>query len=113
MIGAGLASGQTGYWQGIQYAGGLPGCSGFAVHPYAKTAPLAKALLQRYQAITPTLPCWVTEWNRPPAEVPGFAAMLRQTVAMSAWFCWGQSVAQGAGIYPLDATTKRLLGASL
>jgi hypothetical protein len=111
MVGAGLGSGQISYWQQVQAAGGLQGASGFAVHPYAKTAVQAKTMLAAYQKITPSLPLWVTEWNRPPAEVPAFASMLRQVSVMDAWFCWSPSVARGVGIYELDASTKRVLGA--
>lgn len=89
LISAGLASGQPSYWQAILNAGGLRGCSGLSVHPYAKTAAQAKTLLLAYQRLSPNLPLWVTEWNRPAAEIPGFAAMLNQTAAMSAWFSWG------------------------
>jgi hypothetical protein len=85
MIAAGLGSGQPGYWRAV---GALPGCSGFAVHPYGKSVEQARTLLRAYKSITPTLPLIVSEWNRPAAEVVPFAVMLRQEAVMSAWFCW-------------------------
>jgi len=111
IIGAGLGSGQTNYWQAVQLAGGLVGAAGFAVHPYAKTAAQAKRLLMAYQYITPNLPLWVTEWNRSAAEIPLFAQMLRQYSVMSAWFCWSPSVAASRNIYVLDDTARRTLAA--
>jgi len=112
MIGAGLGSGQVRWWQDLVMQTGTPprGMAGFAVHPYAKTAAQAKTLLAAYQKITPSLPLWITEWNRPPAEMPAFASMLRQVSVMNAWFCWSPSVARGVGIYELDASTRRMLG---
>lgn len=88
MIGPGLASGQPWYWQQIQSAGGLRGAAGFAVHPYNKDAYNAGLLLQQYEAITPNLALWVTEWNRPVADIPEFKEMLRTDATMDAFFCW-------------------------
>ncbi len=111
MIGAGLASGQTPYWKAVQSAGGLHGCSGFAVHPYGKNATTALALLLQYRAVTVGMPLWVTEWNRPAAEVADFAAMLEQTdgIVQSAWFCWSDSMVPGFGLSPQQG---RILGAA-
>jgi hypothetical protein len=89
MIGAGLASGQSSYWQQIQAAGGLQGASGFSVHPYNKTAAQAESLLKAYQKITPGLQTWVTEWHRPTAEVVPFATMLQANRTMHAWYAFG------------------------
>jgi hypothetical protein len=112
MIGAGLGSGQAAYWRSVQSAGGLHGAAGFGVHPYAKDATGARALLRQYQNITPNLSLWITEMNRPSGELPEFTTMLRTLpVVMWAWFCWSPSVARGAGIYPLDDSTRRVLGA--
>ncbi len=108
-IAAGLASGQTSYWQQVVLQG-LNNVTGFAVHPYAKTAPEARALLQAYLRITPSLPCWATEWNRPAMEIPGFASMLRQTVAMSCWFCWSDGMVPGFGL--TDSISRQLNAAS-
>lgn len=88
-IGAGLGNGQTNYWQSVQSAGGLIGAAGFDVHPYAKNASQARNLLAAYQRITPNLPMWVTEFNRPTTEIAGFAQMLRQNTCMHAWYAWG------------------------
>jgi len=107
-IAAGLVSGQPDYWQAIQAAGGLPGFSGFDVHPYAKTASETHQLLSAYAAITPDLPVWVTEWNRPAAEVPAFAAMLKRDTVGHAWFCFSDAMVAGFG---LDPGRQRLLGA--
>ena len=68
MISAGLASGDPGWWREVQKLGGLHGLNGMAVHPYAKTAEEAEALLVSYEYITPKIPIWVTEWNRPASE---------------------------------------------
>lgn len=87
-IGAGLASGNVQYWREVQAAGGLKGAAGMSVHPYGKNAAQAKALITSYQKITPSLPIWITEWNRPLAELPAYASMLRQTTVGNAFFCW-------------------------
>jgi hypothetical protein len=108
LISAGLASGQTSYWQSIINRGGLEGCSGLAVHPYAKTVVAAKPLLLAYQRLSPQMPLWCTEVNRPTAEIPGFAAMLRQTVAMWSWFSWG---GQSDQQFNLTETQARILSA--
>jgi hypothetical protein len=114
MIGAGLGSGQTNYWALVEQGGGLPGASGFAVHPYAKKAPQARLLLNQYRTFSPNLPLWCTEINRSAAELPEFVAMLKTLpVAMWAWFCWSEDFARQAGIYPLDERQKRVLGACL
>src|SRR5207244_5543692 len=94
LIGAGLGSGQPAYWSAVHAAGGLRDAAGFALHPYGKGATDARMLLQAHQRLTPSLPCWVTEWNRPPAEIPQFAAMLRQYSVLAMWFCWSPAVAQ-------------------
>jgi hypothetical protein len=90
VIGAGLASGQVSYWRDVQYAGGLQGAAAMGLHPYAKTAGQAASLIAQYRAVTPRLPVFVSEWNRPTAEVPAFSQMLRQNpgVMGHAWFCW-------------------------
>ncbi len=100
MIGAGLSSGKPQYWRDIQTAGGLRGAAGFAVHPYNKTSYQALALLMQYRAVTPGLGMWITEWNRPAAEVADFAAMLHQTsgVVGAAWFCWADGMVPGFGL---------------
>ncbi len=108
MIGAGLASGQTSYWQAVQAAGGLKGAAGFAVHPYARTALSAAGLLKAYQKITPGLSLWVSEWHRPDAEIPAFATMLRANTVMSAWFAWG---GQPNPQFNLTPQSTRILGA--
>jgi len=114
MIGAGLGSGQTSYWNTVIQGGGLPGASGFAVHPYAKTAQQARSLLNQYRTLSPSLPLWCTEINRPAAELPEFSAMLKSLpVVMWSWFCWSEDFAHQAGIYPLDDRLKRVLGACL
>jgi hypothetical protein len=110
VISAGFASGQTSYWQHIVNLGGLRGCSGLSVHPYAKTAAQARSLLLEYQRLSPALPAlpiFVTEWNRPTAEIPGFAAMLNQTAAMSCWFSWG-GLADGS--FKASEQQLRILG---
>ena len=86
-ISAGMASGNVQWWKDVQAAGGLPGFSGFDVHPYNKTASQAQVLIQAYQRITPNLDAWVTEWFRPDREVPGFQAMLRKNAVHDLWFC--------------------------
>src|SRR5437870_5670949 len=86
-ISCGMASGQTPWWRNVQLAGGLPGFSGFAVHPYNKTPDQARTLLKSYQSITPQMDCWVTEWNRPAAEIPRMQKMLRENTVRSFWFC--------------------------
>jgi hypothetical protein len=115
IIGAGLELGDPGYWKAVQTAGGLPGAAGFAVHPYVKTAPQAKALLASYQRITPNLPLYVTEWNRPRAEILPFAAMLRSSAIWAWWYTWGREAAIGQGmtrkVHPLDGTASRILQA--
>ncbi len=86
-ISCGMASGNPAWWRGVQTAGGLPGFSGFAVHPYAKTPDQAGKLLQQYQALTPALDCWVTEWARPQAEIPRMQKVLRERCVHDFWFC--------------------------
>lgn len=89
MLAAGLVSGDVAYWRLIGPKMEVLGYQGFAVHPYGKTPDQAEALLKRYQAITPKLRLWVTEWHRPPAEIPDWKAMLRRIgVVGDAWFCW-------------------------
>ena len=100
MIGAGLGAGQPDYWAAVQQAGGLSGAAGFGAHPYAKTATEARHLLQAYKGITPELPLWVDEWNRPVGEIPAFVAMLRQQAVMHAWFCWSDGMVPGFGLSP-------------
>lgn len=109
MIGAGLGSGQTSYWQAVKNAGGLHGAAGFAVHPYGKSATAAMSLLLNYRAITPSLGLWVTEWNRPTAETPEFAAMLDRLsgVVCHARFAWG---GQSDNQFNATPTQLRLLG---
>jgi hypothetical protein len=108
-ISAGLASGQTAYWQHVKDLGGLNGASGFAVHPYNKTASQASTLLKAYQKITPTLPLWVTEFNRPVAEIPAFTSMLRQLSVASAWFSYG---GQADPQFNVSPTQIRMLSAA-
>lgn len=106
VISAGLASGNVSYWQAIAGRGGLPGCSGLSLHPYAKTAAQAKTMIQAYQRIVPAMPIFVTEWHRPAAEVITFQTMLNQTTTMSAWFAWGYEQ------FALTPTIARMLGAT-
>lgn len=93
LIAAGLTSGNTSYWRTVGPLIEQMGYSGFAVHPYGKNPLQAEALLKRYQAITPGLPLWVTEWHRSADEIPAYRAMLRRIgVAVDAWFCWDYDV---------------------
>lgn len=112
VIGAGLGSGQTPYWRNVLNAGGLKGAAGFAVHPYAKTTAQAKTLLLQYQAITPALPIWVTEWSRPTAETAEFAAMLNRFpgVVAHARFSWGGQQDPQFNVTPQQL---RLIGGTL
>lgn len=91
VIGAGLGAGQVTWWIDVKNAGGLKGASGFAVHPYARSAASAASLLAAYRAITSTLPLYVTEWSRPLDETAQFAAMLRQAPGVVGHFkyTWG------------------------
>jgi hypothetical protein len=83
-ISAGMASGIPGW--AAQALPLLNHCAAVAVHPYAKTASEAQALLGQYAALHPRVV--VTEWNRPQAEISGFAAMLAEETAASAWAHW-------------------------
>jgi len=90
MISAGLASGQTGYWRNIAREILEMGYQGFAVHPYGKTARQAEYMLKSYVSLSPNLPLWITEWNRPAREILDWKAMLtRVGVVESCWFSWG------------------------
>jgi hypothetical protein len=86
-ISCGMASGQPAWWKAVQAAGGLPGYSGYAVHPYNKTPDQAASLLDQYKRITPNLDLWVTEWARPAAEIPRFQFMLRSRAVHDLYFC--------------------------
>ena len=107
MISAGLASGSPSWWRKVQDMGGLHGLNGMAVHPYAKTAEEAEALLVSYEYITSKVPIWVTEWNRPATEIPRFMTMLRIWTAGHAWFSWGGQQNPEFNMTPLQG---RLLG---
>jgi hypothetical protein len=88
VITAGLASGNTAYWRALR--GRVPWASGMAVHPYGKTPAQAADLIRSYQAITPGLPVFVTEWHQPTDVIPAYVMMLNQLagVAGHAFFCW-------------------------
>jgi len=86
-ISCGMETGQPSWWQGVQDAGGLPGFSGFAVHPYNKNPDQVYNLLGQYQAITPNLDLWVTEWARPEAQIPRMQRILRSNAVHDLWFC--------------------------
>jgi hypothetical protein len=110
-IGAGLASGEPTWWvaaMAIQGPASLH-MSGFAVHPYNKTAAQAATLLRAYQKVTPALPLWVTEWHRPAVEILPFVSMLRELSVAHAWFCWTDSMVPGFGMTP---NVERLMKAA-
>jgi hypothetical protein len=85
-IACGMAKGSPLWWRDVA-ALGLPGFSGFAVHPYGKTASQAATLINSYKSYTPNMDCWITEWVRPAAEIPGYQKMLRERAVHAFWFC--------------------------
>lgn len=101
IVTAGLASGNAWWLDEVKHE--LVRCSGVAVHPYAKQAGDARALLRVYRDLY-GLPLFVTEWNRPAIEIGGFAAMLREEAAGSAWFCATSGMVPGFGL--LDDPAK-------
>jgi hypothetical protein len=105
MIAAGLASGDPSYLQQVIEAGGLDGYSAIAVHPYAKSASEASDLLDAYQALT-ELPIVVSEWNRPVNEISDFRAMLAQKTVQAFWFCDGDWMVDGMGLFDKSGNPK-------
>jgi len=101
IVTAGLASGHP-EWIG-PIAGELWGCHAVAVHPYAKTADQARALIQEYRRVT-GLAVWVSEWNRPAGEIAGFVRMLCQETEVSCWFAATNGMENGFGL--LDVPEK-------
>jgi hypothetical protein len=75
----------------------VDGITGYGCHPYAKGAEAARELLREYRARFPALdPPWVTEWNRPAAEIAAFARMLEEEqIPVACWFCWSDAQTLG------------------
>ena len=105
MISGGLVSGDPGYLATAAATGALDGYAGIGVHPYAKPADQAAALLARYAAVAP-LPLVVSEWNRPAAEIPGFVAMLAGAARQAYWFCDGDWMVDGFGLFDAGGNQK-------
>ena len=99
-VAGGLASGNPSWWQEVGPQ--LEGCSACCVHPYAKNASEAEALLQSYKVVRPDLGLWVTEGNRPVDEVVPFARMLKLECERAWWFCWADAMVPGMGLIGWD-----------
>lgn len=70
----------------------VDGITGYGVHPYAKDADAARVLLREYRARFPALDVWVTEWNRPAAEIAAFTRMLEEEqIPVACWFAWSDA----------------------
>jgi hypothetical protein len=105
-IAAGLAAGDytAAFWRSV--APRLEHCAGFSLHPYGKGIADAKALILAHQRVTPSLPAYVTEWNRPAVEIPGFAWMLRNYTAGDWWFAWSDGMVAPFGLVDASGNPK-------
>jgi hypothetical protein len=109
MIAAGLSSGDPSWWDKV--APQLDGCKGVAVHPYGKTLGEAKTLLAAYRAVRPSMGLYVSEWNRPAAEIPGYDWWLRQNTmahgGSAGRMRWCQASAWSSPSSPASAASQR------
>lgn len=80
------------------------------VHPYAKDANAAAALLRGYESLT-GVDLVVFEWNRPANEVGAFADMLEQMTQAAAWFCWSDGMVDGFGLIDRQGNPRAALSA--
>lgn len=110
IVGGGLSSGQPGWLTPI-VRDLKPLIDAQDVHPYAKTASEAAALLRAYSAITGGIPLVVLEWNRPRDEIDGFLKMLAQTTEAGAFFCWSDGMVENFGLADRRGNPKQELGA--
>ena len=106
ILAAGLASGHSWWLREALRVGLNEVVDGYAVHPYDKPADKARLLIEEYNALTPGRPWYVTEWNRPAAEIPEFAAMLSEETAGGFWFSWHDFREWRGGLMGLDGQPK-------
>jgi N-acetylmuramoyl-L-alanine amidase len=91
---------------------------GFSLHPYGKALNEAKTLIAAHQqacrdVLGRELQVFITEWNRPPGEIPGYDWWLRQNTAGAWWFCWSDGMVPGFGLVkPELAAFKPFLSGS-
>jgi hypothetical protein len=89
---------------------------GFSIHPYGKSLADTKTLIATHQqacrdVLGRELQVFVTEWNRPAAEIPGYDWWLRQNTGGAWWFCYGDGGVPGFGLVDAQGKPKPELGA--
>jgi hypothetical protein len=80
-----------------------PNVIGWSIHPYAKQLSEVRPLIDAHETIArgllgQDLPCYVTEWNRPVNQIPGFDWYLRTSTAGGFWFCADDAMVPGFGL---------------
>lgn len=79
------------------------------IHPYAKTASEARAMLIAYQEVViregSNATLWATEWNRPAPEIAGFMDVLAEFGA-GTWFAWSDGQVNGMGLVTYSGDPK-------
>lgn len=72
------------------------------IHPYAKDAPTARALIRAYHTLRPDFALMVFEWWREAAEIPAFVQMLNEECEAHTFFCFSDGMWSGMGLYTLS-----------